>query len=130
MNEKRYFKRVNFPAEAQVICGENILHGDLLDISLKGTLIRIHEPGILKPGRQTTVRIYLSSSIISITAEAEVIHQQGEDFGFKFFRIDAESMGHLRRLLELNLGNSKTVTGELEFILKEEGRMKRCEAMK
>jgi hypothetical protein len=119
MNEKRYFKRVNFPAEVQVICGENILHGDLLDISLKGALISIHEPGILRAGRQATVRIYLSSSAISITAEADVVHQRGEDFGFKFFRIDAESMGHLRRLLELNLGSSETVASELEFILKE-----------
>ncbi len=119
MNEKRYFKRVNFQAEVQVICNGNTLYGDLLDISLKGALISIHESGILQVGRQATVHIYLTSPDISITAEADVVHQRVEDFGFKFFRIDAESMGHLRRLLELNLGSSETVASELEFILKE-----------
>lgn len=121
MIEKRHFKRVNFPTEVQVIYGENILHGDLLDISLKGALIRIHEVSILQVGRQATVHISLSSSALAITAEADVVHQRGEDFGFKFFRIDAESMGHLRRLLELNLGSSESVASELEFILKETG---------
>ncbi|MEA3241792.1 MAG: PilZ domain-containing protein [Pseudomonadota bacterium] len=121
MSEKRYFKRVNFPAEVQVTCDENILHGDLLDISLKGALINIHEPGILQVGRQAAIRIYLSSAAITITAEADVVHQQGEDFGFKFFKIDAESIGHLRRLLELNLGSSETIASELEFILKKAG---------
>jgi c-di-GMP-binding flagellar brake protein YcgR len=120
MNEKRYFKRVNFPADVQIIRDKNILRGDLLDISLKGALIRIHEPVILQVGRQTTVRIHLFSSAISITAEADVVHQRGEDFGFKFFRIDAESIGHLRRLLEFNLGNSEEVSNELEFILKKQ----------
>jgi len=119
MSEKRYFKRVNFPAEVQVICNENILQGDLFDISLKGALIRIHEPGILQVGRQATLRIYLSSTAISITAEADVVHQRGDDFGFRFFKIDAESIGHLRRLLELNLGSSEAVNSELEFILKK-----------
>jgi len=119
MGEKRYFKRVNFQAEVQVICDENILHGDLLDISLKGALIRIHEPRILQIDRQATIRIYLSSSDITLTAEADVVHQGGEDYGFKFFKIDAESIGHLRRLLELNLGSSEAVASELEFILKE-----------
>ena len=119
MSEKRYFKRVNFPAEVQVICNENILQGDLLDISLKGALIMIHEPGILQVGRQATIRIYLSSTAISITAEADVVHRRGEDFGFRFFKIDAESIGHLRRLLELNLGSSEAVNSELEFILKK-----------
>ncbi len=119
MNEKRYFKRVDFQAEVQIICGENILHGDLLDISLKGALIRIHEPGILQVGRQAAIRIYLSTSDITLTAEVDVVHQRGEDYGFKLFKIDAESIGHLRRLLELNLGSSETVASELEFILKE-----------
>ncbi|NIA19268.1 MAG: hypothetical protein GWP07_02385 [Xanthomonadaceae bacterium] len=120
MNEKRYFKRVNFPAEVQVVCNENILHGDLLDISLKGALINIPEPGILQVGHQATIRIYLSSTAISITAEADVVHRRGGDFGFRFFKIDAESIGHLRRLLELNLGNSKEVNSELEYILNQQ----------
>ena len=124
MGEKRYFKRVNFQAEVQVTCNENILPGELLDISLKGALIRMHQPGILQVGQQSTIRIYLSSSDISITAEADVVHQRGEDFGFKFFRIEAESIGHLRRLLELNLGNSEEVSSELEFILKETGEQR------
>ena len=121
MNEKRHFKRVNFPAEVQVIGDENILHGVLLDISLQGALINIHEPGTLEVGRQATIRIYLSTTTISITAEADVVHQEGENFGFKFFKVGAESMGHLRRLLELNLGSSEAVKNELEFILKKAG---------
>lgn len=119
MSEKRYFKRVNFQTEVQVSCNENILAGELLDISLKGALIRIHGAGMLQVGQQSNIRIILSSSGISITAEADVVHQRGEDFGFTFFKIDAESIGHLRRLLELNLGSSKEVNSELEYILNQ-----------
>ena len=119
MSEQRRFKRINFQADVQITCEENILHGDLLDISLKGALISIREPGILQIGRQAGIRIYLPSSEITLTAEADVVHQRGKDYGFKFFKIDAESIGHLRRLLELNLGSSETVASELEFILKE-----------
>ena len=119
MSEKRYFKRVDFPAEVQLLSDDSTLHGMLQDISLQGALINIQDPGNLKIGYQVTIRIYISSSDIVLITEADVIHQQNKNFGFKFQHIDVESIGHLRRLLELNLGSSEEITNELEFILKE-----------
>ncbi|MBN2332287.1 MAG: PilZ domain-containing protein [Deltaproteobacteria bacterium] len=119
MNEKRYFKRVTFLTEVQVLCDDQTLPGELLDISLKGALLRITTPGPLAIGTLATVCIYLPPSDITIRAEAQVVHRRENDFGFTFTGIDAEAMGHLRRLMELNTGNSEEITSELPFLLKK-----------
>jgi hypothetical protein len=48
----------------------------------------------------------------------ELIHQQGNFYGFLFTSEDAESLGHLRRLLELNFGDEKQTDEEFSHWLK------------
>ena len=41
-------------------------------------------------------------------------------FGFRFIGEDTETMTHLRRLLDLNIGSSETIDKEISFWLKDD----------
>jgi hypothetical protein len=44
------------------------------------------------------------------------VHRELNYVGFRFELIDAESMAHLRRLLELNTGQADEIGHELSFL--------------
>lgn len=119
MNSKRNFSRINFAANAQIELKYNIIEAELLDISLKGTLMHPKIQPPLEKGDRCTLKIFLHSSDIILSFNAELVHIQQNDFGFKFLDIDIDTMTHLRRLLDLNIGDQDKITNELPFMLKE-----------
>lgn len=119
MNSKRNFSRINFAANAQIELNNNIFEAELMDISLKGALIHIKAKTPLEKGNHCTIKIFLHSSDIILTFNAELVHIEQNDFGFKFLDIDLDTMTHLRRLLDLNIGDQDKITNELPFILKK-----------
>ena len=119
MESKRRFSRVNFVAKTHMEFNNNIYEGELLDISLKGALLHSRVKIPLKKGDCCILKIHLHSSDIILTFNAELAHLQQNDLGFKFTSEDVDTMTHLRRLLDLNVGNHDKITDELSFWLKE-----------
>jgi len=117
-NSKRNFSRINFAANAQIEFNSKIFESELLDIALKGALIRPKTQPLLERGNCCILRIFLHSSDITLTFNAELVHLEQNDFGFKFLDIDIDTMTHLRRLLDLNIGDQDKITNELSFLLK------------
>lgn len=119
MTQHRHFKRIPFATEAQVIIAGQAYACTLMDISLRGALC--HSPLKSLPlslGAACEVRVILPSSEISLDFGAELVHCEHSEYGFRFTTQDTTTMTHLRRLLELNIGDSDQVEEELRFWLK------------
>jgi hypothetical protein len=89
-------------------------HGSrLIDISLKGALVELPSDWRPATGQRVGLEIRLLDSPITIRMDSEVAHVEGERLGLHCLSIDLESMTHLRRLMELNLGDSRLLEREL-----------------
>ena len=119
MEDQRNFSRIKFTAHCKIEIDGHPYGCELLDISLKGALIGSSEKQLpLAPGGEATIKILLPASSIAMNFLAELVHLDSEQnlYGFKFFQYDAESITHLRRLLEYNLDDHTLVTRELFFL--------------
>ena len=119
MAERRKFQRVPFATEAEINCNEKEFDGDLLYISLQGALIHGHGTIPLKKGDICELAIHLVDSKITMQFDVDLVHREENKFGFKFIGEDTETMIHLRRLLELNIGSSEAINKEISFWLKD-----------
>jgi len=119
MTERRQFQRVPFATEAEISCNEKKYHGELLDISLQGALISGKGAIPLEKGVLCELSIRLLDSEITMQFDVDLVHREEDKFGFKFIGEDTETMIHLRRLLELNIGSSETIDKEISFWLKK-----------
>jgi len=115
--ERRRFSRVNFHSRVVLSQGEQQWDCELIDVSLKGLLINRET----NHGFQTDTPL---SGCITL-GEDEKIHMQltlarssDQQQGFTCTSIDVESIRHLRRLIELNLGDPEAAEREItEMIL-------------
>ena len=120
MRNQRHFSRIQFDVHTHIIVHEKTYKTELLDISLKGALLAFEEEApLLKVGDTCTLNIHLPSSSINLVFEAKLVHLHEETYGIKFIREEIETFTHLRRLIELNLGDGDQVTNELHFLLEE-----------
>ena len=118
MTEQRNYRRINFRTEADINIDNGAYRCDLVDLALQGALFRSERELPITLGRQLPLSIYLPESSIRMEFIGELIHQHGKFYGFIFTTEEAESMGHLRRLLELNFGDAEQAEEEFSYWLK------------
>lgn len=118
MQDRRNFSRIKFGTEVQIKLNNKTFEGELLDISLKGALIQSNIQTPIKIGDCCALRFYLTSSVIRLKFNVELVHLHQNKLGFKFLSEDVDTMTHLRRLLELNVGEEDRITHELSFLSK------------
>lgn len=112
MNDKRRFTRVPFDAEVILHHGAKAWPSDLVDLSIKGMLVVAPEGFDVAAGATLDVDLILNEEI-SIDTHCTLVHRTGERLGLRIDRIGMESLMHLRRLLELNLGDPELFEREL-----------------
>ena len=117
VKEKRQFQRFPFDARAIVRRGDGEWHTELLDISLKGVLVRHPDEFNVKLHEKLHIDVIFSNTQTLITADVSLAHAEAGRIGFKVEMIDIESISHLRRLVELNLGNSDLLERELAHLI-------------
>lgn len=110
--DHRAFSRISFDAKSIIIGTDQQWETDLLDISLKGALVQ--RPPSWDFALETSFRldIQLSEDTI-IHMDATVSHVEDDHIGFCCDHIDLESITHLRRIVELNMGNDDLLHREL-----------------
>ena len=118
MKERRNYQRIPFATKAEINSNSNKFHGKLINISLQGALVHGIEEISLKKGTRCELLIHLLDSDITLRFEADIIYSQKNKFGFKFRSEDVETVRHLRRLLELNIGSSEEMEREIETWIK------------
>jgi len=110
--DKRRFHRIFYNSNVTLSGETNSLSCKLVDISLKGCLLRFEEPWTAPLEDLYTLELELSDEI-KITMQVSVTHVIGTDAGFKCEHIDIDSISQLRRLVELNLGDSDLLERDL-----------------
>lgn len=119
-DNRRNFSRVQFKSTAFVNVEGNRNQVELLDISLKGALVSCDADMNVQKEDNCSFELRLSDSDIMMTISAQVVYKREASLGLKFDNIDLESMIHLRRLVELNVGNPDQIQKELFFLASPE----------
>lgn len=112
-NEKRRFSRIPFDANVLLSKDGTEWRAKLLDISLKGILIETPRNWDAVTGERFHLEVIFAESGSLISADISVAHSEASHIGFEIMQIDVESVGHLRRLVELNIGDPELLDREL-----------------
>ena len=114
---RRNFSRVKFNSKAYLNYSNSHEQVDLVDISLKGALVTSKYGLDIDTDNPCTFELHLSDSEIVMNISAIIVYKRDDNLGLKFDNIDLESMIHLRRLVELNVGNPDQIQKELFFLV-------------
>lgn len=115
--EKRHFVRFEMDSEATLSCGDQQWESTLSEISLKGALIKRPEDFDLTDGAICNLDVKLFQSDTVISMEVVLCHASETHLGFCCQHIDLESISHLRRMVELNLGDEEELERELHDLI-------------
>jgi hypothetical protein len=110
--DKRNFHRIFYNANASLFSETCSLTCDVIDISLNGCLLRFKQPWNNDLEHLYKLNLVLSGES-SINMDLSVSHVIDDAVGFKCEHIDIDSITQLRRLVELNLGDSELLERDL-----------------
>ena len=114
--ERRQFTRIHFRTNARLRLSDVQADVEVVDISLKGALVRPKAELFATVGDQGTLEISLGQSDSDIRMEVTVAHRKNDQFGLACREIDLDSITHLRRLVELNIGDESILNRELSAL--------------
>lgn len=120
-DERRQYSRIAFHSPARLVFPDRTLDVLVLDISLKGALIRLPPTQSIENYSVGMLHVHLNEGEINdnISMETRVAHCSGEQAGLLCLTIDIDSVTHLRRLVELNLGDTRLLERELSHLIAE-----------
>ncbi|WAH59597.1 PilZ domain-containing protein [Pseudomonas sp.] len=112
-DDRRRFKRVAFDAKTEISQGDRTWPAKLIDLSLRGALIdRPADWEAADLEKHFLIKIHLTD-LIEVRMDAELRHEEHGHLGFACLHIGLEDIGHLRRIIELNLGDMEELEREL-----------------
>lgn len=112
---RRRFSRIPFQSQARLFLPDGEYAVEVLDLSLQGALIAPTKAMYVTVGSNGTLKISLNDAVTTIRMAVTVVHHMGNSYGLACREIDLDSVTHLRRLVELNLGDE--ALAEREFAL-------------
>ena len=116
MNERRQFSRVLLTHQAQLQYQDKVWPTRLLDVSLNGALVE--RPAQFPPEtHQLLLSFTLTDSDIKVQMQTQLVHQKDNQLGLACQHIDVDSISHLRRLVELNVGDAGLLERELALFI-------------
>lgn len=89
----------------------------MIDISLKGVLLQLPDGAAPQAGVPCLVRLPLATGDVLIAMGGELAHVERGHAGVLCRSIDLESITHLRRLIEVNLGDPAASERELKALI-------------
>lgn len=116
-DERRRFSRITFHRPAELDVGGARGTCEVLDLSLRGALVEVPVgfPGAV--GERCTLAVRLDAGVAVIRMAGEIVHREGMQVGLRCVEIDLDSIMHLRRLVELNLGDEAALHRELSALV-------------
>ena len=113
MAERRKFSRVIYRTPATIRQNDRSWETKLLDLSLKGALLVTPVSWEPVNAEDYVLCFCLNESDIELDMDLKLIHGNDECLHFEIVHIDIDSASHLKRLVELNVGNSELLHREL-----------------
>lgn len=120
-DDRRQFVRIPFHSQVLLKLDETITVCRLLDVSLKGILLEV--PADWKAAQESPFSLELALSPSSkedrIQMQVSLVHREGNQVGFRWDSIHFESFIHLKRLLEVNIGDESELNREIHSLRAE-----------
>ncbi|MBB1270188.1 PilZ domain-containing protein [Shewanella sp. SR44-3] len=118
MDEKRRFSRFLFATSAHLYQGDAVWETKILDLCLNGALVET--PPDFEPNNTAlSLVFFLPDSEIKITMEVGIIVKDTVNLRLECLHIDIDSISHLKRMVELNLGDTELLHRELALFIEE-----------
>ncbi|MCB1553621.1 MAG: PilZ domain-containing protein [Xanthomonadales bacterium] len=114
-HERRRFRRFPVNGTVRLYSGTSMWTTDLIDLSLRGVLVVEPEQWQGVPGARFRVDLRLEGGVHIGMAVAFVGHRNG-GLAFSCDKIDIDSFTRLKRLVELNVGNTELIHRELSAL--------------
>ena len=118
-DNRRRFSRIQFHRAAELVLGTDRFAVEVLDISLNGALLKVPPEFTGRKGQPCSLSVRLEPSESHIRMIGEMAHVEPGRVGMRREEIDLESMAHLRRLVELNLGDPALLDREFDALVAE-----------
>lgn len=112
---QRRFSRIPFDVTVTLRSGEQRWESELIDLSLHGALVRTPQGLVAETGAPYELAVHLEGGP-DIHMAVKIVHQENGRLGLVCEDIDVESITHLRRLVELNLGDPQLLERELSAL--------------
>lgn len=125
--QRRHFSRVAFQEGCSLQINDATLACNVLDLSLRGALLRLPAKTLAGPaparGTPCTLTITLEpDGDAQVVMSAQIAHLEAADdilhLGIRCREIDLDSITHLRRLVELNLGDAELLEREVALLVR------------
>lgn len=114
---RRQFTRIAFQTPARLFLKDGEQLVDVLDLSLKGALVRPRQPMFAQVGSNAVLDVVLDDGETEIRMGVTVVHREGSGtYGLACHEIDLDSVTHLRRLVELNLGDEALLERQISLL--------------
>ena len=117
MDERRKFSRILFDAKAHLAHAGSTWQTTILDLSINGALVQLPENFGPQCHSEITLEFVLADSDIQLVMATEIVHKTTEHLGLRCLHIDVESISHLRRIIELNIGDAELLNRELAMLI-------------
>lgn len=118
MQERRHFTRIIYHTPASLRFQDIDYETEILDLSLKGALINKPEkwPAACDIAKPAILTFKLANSDVTIEMSVSLAHVESNQLGLRCEQISIDSVTHLKRLIELNMGDEEELYRELEFL--------------
>lgn len=113
MEDRRQFTRILFSISAEIEVEDKTYPVSIHDISLNGALVTAIDSKHSLKGKIGLLHFLLSDNESEVTMNITIVHEEENETGLQCNAIDIDSVTHLRRLIELNLGDSEQINKEL-----------------
>ena len=115
-SDRRRFRRIAFDAKTELGQNGQQWPVQLVDLSLKGLLIQ--RPALWEGNKALPFEVDIRlDPKAHIQMQVRLTHEEAGQLGFVCHHIDLDSISHLRRLAELNLGDEDELHRELAALL-------------
>ncbi|MBE8606596.1 PilZ domain-containing protein [Vibrio cyclitrophicus] len=116
MIERRQFSRVVYQVPTELSQGSVNVSGSVQDLSLHGLLIQCDDFQQLSHDIPVQVSFTLANSDINIQLEATIVSTINTSMRLRIEHLDIDSISHLKRLIELNVGDDELLYREIEHL--------------
>jgi hypothetical protein len=120
--DRRRFHRVGFQANALLKITDRTIAAEIVDISLAGAMLDTDTADGLEDGIEVSLNVELGRDVEFEMTGALIAHCDGSFALHRDLRL-VEDDHHLRRLLELNLGDSDLMGRDIEVLVKDQNRI-------
>lgn len=112
----RHFSRIPFDAQVLLHLHDRTINVHLIDIALKGALVRTATPQALAAQEKCRLVLPLTADGDAITMAGRIVHLEKCQVGIECLDIDVTSLTRLRRLMLLNSGDAQRMNRELSHM--------------